>query len=292
MTTKIYLMNIEKSTPAGIQLANDPHFLNLQGKTLRSNTSEAYKTSIDQYTEFCENKGYDTKDEVSALAFLNELSKEKSYNTVATRFYAIRYYFNQNNINFNISVFNNFLKALANAKVDRNENIKKKTPALTKEKINEHINELNTEYQGIVWLIYYGAFRVSELIALTTGNIEQSRNGFTITINTAKNLKAGKTQYKFIKADTPAGRFLLERLQETDQNKRLIKQSRQTINTVITRKFKGYNAHSLRAGFITDALNNGASIEEVCTQTGQSLATAQSYYNQIRANENNAVNYL
>lgn len=272
-------------------LINDNYFTQSDGDALRKSTRESYNFAVKQYFNFCQTSGYEINHE-SFLVFLKNITKKYKYSSVESYFYGIRYYFEQNNIPYNKNIFNNFLKAMKNQLADAGKQIKKKTPALTKIEIQKKINELSIDYREIVWCLYYGAFRASELLVLTPENITTRDSGYVITIANSKTYKRGVFHYKFIPANTPAGHAIKRRLEITKTNHKLFLQTRQAVTTTINRKWPGYTAHSLRAGFVTDAIISGATVEQVAEQTGHSFSGVQEYYRQIKPDRNNAVNML
>ncbi len=275
-----------KKVNTEISLNTNERLKEISNHVNRKNTAKTYNHALNLFLSEYE------PTQQNLLLWLASLSTKYSINTLRTYFYAIRKYFEQNDIQLTEIVFKNFFKGLTNEKIEQNKAIKNKVKALTKNLILEHINELSPAYRAIVWALYYGAFRVSELLTLTPQNFSETAKGYTITIINAKNLKQGKEHYKFIPKTSPAYEVFKSYLSTANENEKLFKVSRQAISTTISRKWKGYTAHSLRAGFVTDAFNLGASVESVCTQTGQTLATAQNYYRQIKASDNNAVNLL
>jgi len=252
----------------------------------RANTRNTYEYAVKLFLS-----KYDAS-ELNLLLFITELSNVYSVSSVRTYYFAVKKYFDTIGIQVNVSKFKMFFTGLENMKSEHGEVLRKKTNALTKSEILKGINEMSTDYKEIVWVLYYGAFRVSELLNIRKSDVSDNGNGYVIEISSAKNLKSGKKQYKFIPKHTPAFEVLKRRLKISTDTEKLFKQSRQSVTTTINRKFAGFTSHSLRAGFITDTLNLGASIESVCNQTGQTLATAQTYYRQIKADVNNAVNLL
>jgi integrase len=271
--------------------------------TMRKNTRETYGKQFQKFIEFCQEQGYsletgETHEEGRQImerllkAYISESATNYSISTVKTRFYAIVKALQYRGILINTQAFKELIRSKENKKIEERQTIRNRVHALTKDKILRNIDNLKKDYRDIVWLLYYGAFRVSELLSLMPQDIEVQNNGYKITIRTAKNLKVGKEHYKFIPKDTPAGLALKERLNNAMEGERLFTQTRNAVSMTITRNWKGYTAHSLRSGFITDAINKGASVEQVCSQTGQTLATAHEYYRQLKVDENNAVNLI
>jgi len=154
---------------------------------------------------------------------------------------------------------------------------------------------------------FWGGFRRSELAALSWDQLKEHKQGMTLQMQNSKTDQEGKIQHVKIfpsrnTADIcPIKSIRAWRLLNPHQhifvsidrhgnikNKAL---SGTDIYRIIKKYFgKEYSAHSLRAGFVTEAAANGANYSEIQQQTGhKDINTIQKYTRFTDAWEGNAV---
>lgn len=279
------------------KLNNDSFFQEIEKNIKRKNTISTYKTYIDQYALFCTINSYDELSQISLLFFLKEIIhiRKQSVSTGKTAYYAISTIFEKNNTRLDSYIFKNFFSGVANMKAEKNEPIKEKTKALTLDLLMKEYDSISNDYQLLIKWLYLGAFRVSELISLKVSDLEFRANGVYITIRYAKNLKVGREFIKFIpyseNTKDCAATEMKNRVKSLKATDLIFDGYKRTaVTNYINRKFEGYTSHSLRAGHVTDAVNAGQTLEQICKQTGQTVQTAQSYIDSIAADQNNSVN--
>lgn len=277
-------------------LNRDLLFIEISKNINRENTNKTYKIYLDQYFAYCEEVTIKNDSQISLLAFIHELNKQgKKIQTLKTAYYSILPYFKKNKLHCDAYIFTDYFRGLSNLRV-KTETIKKKTRAITLDMLLNKIDEFKETCQLLILLLYFGAFRVSELLNIRFSDIEVNGKGIYLTLRAAKNLKAGREHVKFIpysKGSICVATSLINYMKSNNKKDTDIlfeDINRNQLSMFVSRKFKGYSAHSLRAGFITDAINNGQSLEQICKQTGQTVATAQTYIDNIDIDRNNAVN--
>lgn len=278
-------------------IQSDEFFKEVGKNTKRKRTIETYEVYRNGYKEFCSNNNYNPLLQHSLLFYLKDIIKSgRSVKTAETAYYANIELFELHSARLDSYLFANFFTGVKNIKLENNEIIKKKTKAIVLTDLIDKLPGISEAYKIVLIWLYFGAFRVTELLNLNENDIEFRTEGAYITIRQAKNLKAGRTQMKFIprigNGNCPVG--MMEGFLKDNGGKQPIFKdySRNKVTMYISRKFAGCGSHSLRAGFVTDAINCGQSLEQICRQTGQTVATAQSYIDNIAVNQNNAVNEL
>ena len=273
-------------------IENDSFFKKLSENVKRKRTIKTYKVYQDKYKVFCINNYFNPLFQQTLLLFLKSLVElNKSVSTIKTAYYANLHIFESNTIRCDSYLFRNFFTGLENIKTENNEIIKKKTNAITSYELLIMFPILNDTYKPIVLWLYFGAFRITELLSLNKNDIEFKSNGAYITIRNAKNLKRGRVHIKFIprvnNINCPVASmesFIKDKPENIFEGF-----TRNQVSMYISRKFKGCSSHSFRAGFITDAINCGQTLEQICKNTGQTVATAQGYIDNISVDQNNAV---
>lgn len=273
-------------------LNSNPDFKNIQENVKRKNTVDTYKIYMDKYTNYCTKNSFNINSQVSLLSFLQSIRDSGlKLQTLKTAYYSVMPHFEKNSLPLNSYVFKNYFTGVANIIV-KTESVKEKTKAITLEMLSSKEDEFSNKYKDLLFMLYFGAFRVSELLNVRKKDVVINGIGIYITIRDAKNLKNGAELVKSIrytsKENCPVRSFA-ELVNNTEENEKVYEGfDRFSITRYISRKFKGYSAHSLRAGFVTDMVNSKQSLEEICKHTGQTAATAQKYIDNIDIDKNNA----
>lgn len=151
---------------------------------------------------------------------------------------------------------------------------------------------------------FWGAFRRSELVALTVADLQQSDSGLVVTVQRSKTDKAGKGKHKQLEriggAVCPVaalqawlnaaginsgalfrgvGRW--ENVQagalDSGETAKIIKRACEAAG-IEPRAFAG---HSLRRGFVTEGKLAGVADSDLTEQTGQTLQTLQRYNEEL-----------
>lgn len=175
----------------------------------------------------------------------------------------------------------------------------KQAKAIKKGEVHELINTIKEQqYKTIFALMFWGAFRVSEITKLRLENIQQTDKGFIIQL-AGVYTKTGAELYKFIPTNTAAHEQLTVWLKTRKNNEYLFytKNDNQLSRVDIHRKLKTQNTalqtHSFRAGAITTAAQNGATISEIQALSGhKSIQMIQTYTRSEDITKNNAVSKL
>lgn len=156
---------------------------------------------------------------------------------------------------------------------------------------------------------FIGAYRRSELAATRMEDLTFDEKGITVFIPRSKKDQQGQGQYKvipyhsrpelcpvrtFMKYQKAVGIsegfvFVSPRKGDRPQYDKPIPSK--SIYDIFKPYLKGgnYVPHSLRAGFITEAKRAGSDDYAICNQTGQKVATIQTYVRPINAWDHNAV---
>lgn len=168
--------------------------------------------------------------------------------------------------------------------------------------------------RALLLIGYAGAFRRSELTAIVGADLEFSADGVVITLRASKTdslrkgrkvpipftrtrdcpVKALQTWLRQSPADAASPVF---RSIDRDGNLRSRHMNAGSVGLILRRSLKqagldpnGYSAHSLRAGFVSDAARSGAPTWAIQRQTGhRSEATVHRYIRELGDFERNAV---
>lgn len=156
---------------------------------------------------------------------------------------------------------------------------------------------------------FFGAFRRSEIAALTWENLTTDDKGVTVLVERSKTDQDGKGTVKVLpyrpKPDACPVRALnaLQQLASSTSvfpeirkgdNVTSEAMSARAVDRIVKRYFgQQYSAHSLRAGFVTEAAAKGATHQQIMTQSGhKDVKTVQRYTRFTDAWEANAATLL
>lgn len=186
----------------------------------------------------------------------------------------------------------------------------KKTPLLAKD-IKEMVDSLGTSEKDIrnkalLLLGFIGAFRRSELVSLKVSDLDFQDRGLAITVRKSKTDQEGKGQLKAIPyaqdfqfCPVKASKEWLQISTKTGDDLLFDLTDRQVANIVkrlarkIGRNEKDFSGHSLRSGFVTQAVMNGRQITTIMAQTGhKSIPVLNEYIRRASVFDGNAASGL
>jgi site-specific recombinase XerD len=279
-----------------------------------ANTWRAYERHLTQFQAWCENYDF-TAEKISPAVintYLTDAADHYSLSSIEQIMAALRFWFDQAdgpNPTNHVSV-----KRLMEGIRREKGRLVKQSPALRFEKIQQVCIELAAQEGAkalrdrcLLLLGYFGAFRRSELAALYRQDLHESERGFTVMVRKSKTDQHGKGMLKAMPyrkeaLTCPASTLkkYLDLLPVADNQplftsiNRWGKVSQKAISDkavdLIVKEYFGkeYSAHSLRAGFITDARKRGASDAAITAQTGQKAVTLERYTRFVDVWEMNA----
>lgn len=284
------------------------------------NTRRAYDTDLEQFSEFCLRAGLEAMPATpeTIARYITDIETSFKASTIQRKVSAISKAHKQAGFVSPTShpQVKEVLKGLRNERSDQRQ---KQAPALTVEQVERaarNLADVNTNKalrdRAALLLGFFGAFRRSELASLRWEDIQDDNNGLTIFIRKSKTDQEGKGQYKVFPyrsnpkacpvralsawqmCDQVTGRdYVFTSITKGDNvNDKPL--SGRDIDRLIKRLFTDdYSAHSLRAGFVTEARRKGARIEAIKMQTGhKSDATVLRYSRSLDAWEDNAAMLL
>lgn len=281
------------------------------------NTRKAYDSDISEFVQWCEDRGV-SADQVGAkqieefISFLDDLGRKPT--TIKRKVYAISKAFQVAEI-LNPVRSESVLATLEGmTRTKAREGVKKKqAKPLTIQQVDSKLKELGaidkpkSRRDAVLILVgLIGAFRRSELAGLKWEQIQEDEKGMTIQMGVTKTDQTGeRKQVKIIPFRSNPEKCPVRLLKawrkenSTDfvfpsitkggnLNDRPI--SDRHVDHWIKKLFgPDYSAHSLRAGFITDAARKGANYEQIMRQSGhKSVQTIRTYTRIADAWEANA----
>jgi integrase len=186
----------------------------------------------------------------------------------------------------------------------------KKTPLLVKD-IKAMVDSLGTSEMDIrnralLLLGFVGAFRRSELVSLKVSDLDFQDRGLAIIVRRSKTDQEGKGQLKAIPysedlryCPVRASKEWLQISMKTSEDLLFDLTDRQVANIVkrlahkIGRNEHHFSGHSLRSGFVTQAVMNGRQITTIMAQTGhKSIPILNGYIRRASIFDGNAANGL
>ena len=268
-------------------------------------TRKAYTSDLKIFSTWCESRGLvsmPTTSEVVAL-FLGDQAKEGvASSTLTRRTAAIKF---AHEAHGHESPTGSKLVSSTMKGIRRTGSTKKQKAPATADRLTTMISFCPDTLAGlrdkaILLLGFAGAFRRSELAALTVGDIEETQEGLRVTIRKSKTDQEGVGQV--IAIPTGARLMVVKALQDwikkaeiTDGflfrpitkggNLRTIQLSDRSISEIV-KKYAGlaglnasdFSGHSLRAGFLTSAAENGATVFKMAeVSRHKSIETLRGY---------------
>lgn len=283
--------------------------------THSQNTKQSYKSDVKHLEKFCNEFGLDISNlnEESYLIFLSsQIDKGFKVSSIKRQIVAInKYLTSKHGYNFKKSeTAKDLLKGALRTKrekfLDDYRTNKEASKAITLDDLkkaiwkiseSEKINDtLKLRNKTLLLAGFVGGFRVSELLNIRKSDLVFSQKGGEVILHKTKtNQDLTKKEIKTIPfakdanfcpvvalqdltKDLKDNDFVFQSIQKggISTGKKL---SRQSFNNLI-KKYVGseYTTHSLRAGMVTTAYENGSNIKDIMTRTGhRDLNTAMSY---------------
>lgn len=151
--------------------------------------------------------------------------------------------------------------------------------------------ERDIRNKALILLGFVGAFRRSELVGLKVSDLDFQDRGLVVTVRRSKTDQEGKGQLKAIPyaqefkyCPVKASKEWLQISTKSGEDVLFDLTDRQVANIVkglahkIGRKEQDFSGHSLRSGFVTQAVMNGKQITTIMAQTGHKSIPVLSEY--------------
>lgn len=267
-------------------------------KSVSDNTKSAYAKDLSQFSYYCHQSGLEVSEmggkalERVLLSFASwyfDINGAKTA-TVKRKVYAIASL-------LDITPSREFKRMLAGIK---NENIETgNTAGITKavsmdmirREVYSNREAKNFERdRALILCLFFGAFRVSELLEAKIGNLTKSGQGYELRIFGTKTNKTEQGHLKILPLRDDSicpTRALDSYFVSVSQNNNkvnlkndvLFSLSRVQVNRIVKKWFgDSYSSHSLRAGFITEAIIKGIDKKAIKNQTGHKTDAMIDYY--------------
>lgn len=311
--------NLQRINPGTIAKADQARINTLYNEAMADNTRRAYATDWRDFEAFCQDRGIDPLSagvEVIAAYITDLHDAGRKISTIRRKVSTVSSAYAEAGLP----------RPTDNAKIRKllkgTSNTQRKAGIRTEEAAAISLQQLEAvctslmrdgsaaaiRDRAILVTGFFGAFRRSELAGITWEQVAKDNNGFTVELTAAKNIKDGETQVKAfpfrsniavcpvraleawqrISGATTGPVFTvvskLGRMEATGIYDKII-------DRLVKRYFgNDYSAHSLRAGFITEAGRKNISAVSIAHQTGhKTLQMIQKYTRFANAWEGNAV---
>jgi len=308
---------IHKHTSTEIAKVSYDATLNELYKTSEAeNTTKARKSDISHFINFCLQNQLQADSE-AFLQYIGYLSTVSKYSTLERKYtYVSKWLKEKNRYTFTPEQIEGLKRIKKGAKNKLyTERPVKKAPALQQSVLFPLLDNMKKTKRGqyrnytLLLVTYFGGFRISEALNMKVEDIAFTPEGATIALPKSKNHQTEKT-YKFLPfASSHCPVIALRKLLKlTGIDSGFVFQtfrSKETINSgkPLDRNYAGkfmqkigggvFSTHSLRAGFVTDAYERGASITAIMHQTGhKSSEQVLGYVRSKNIMQNNAVTFL
>lgn len=283
----------------------------IESNIYSESTKNAIKIDCNQFQNFCASTNLEIN-EFSFFVFLTEISKTRKASTLKRKASLIQKIVKVTNT----EKFKNILKGASNT--INKTNSKKQATAITKNIIEnstvskQAVSLIEKRNKAIILMSFYGAFRTSEIINLQLNNITFESDGIVVKIENSKTDKNKEGLFKFIPYNFANKNIcpvlaLKDYLESANIQNGIIfrsiqkggkvtenKLNRSNTNLIVKDAFNSnFSTHGLRAGFVTEASNKGATIQQIMQQTNHK--TAQNvicYVRSIDVKKNNAVSII
>lgn len=306
------------TTPHGVAKYDDKtkEFL-LSG--LSDNTRKAYTAGIKHFSTWCEANGRTAfpADEQTLLGYIQSQVGQAKPSAVKLRLSAIRKVHKmQGQPMPDTDAIDTAVKAFARVTADKHQDkrLKMAKPTLEND-LRDALSKvgsrpLDVRDKAISLLMYFGAFRKSEVVALTVEDLTFDADGVTVLIRKSKTDQQGEGNYKYLPFKgtllcpvTALKTWLSIRNEESTAlfqplNRAGIAQAKgihpQNIHNAVKRIFGAdFSTHSFRAGFVTQARINGATNAQIMAQTHHKTGAMIDRYTRIQdTKKHNAVNLI
>ncbi len=268
----------------------------IKGLQGANNTERAYRADLDDYVKWCKEQELVALPATPAVLgeYVSALASHKRWATISRRLTAIRKWHELHGQESPLS--DRWFKATLKGIQREHGTHAQQSPAFAAGKLKQVIRNLETERKGVprftqlrdkvvLLLGFMGAFRRSELVALSVEHVQFSEDGVVISYFGSKTNQTGLLEEKaFFYSPDPTicpvrtlKRWveLLERTQgpllvRVRKGNELTQErlSDQSVNKIVKSYLgKDFSAHSLRASFVTTAKLNGAEDSEIMQQT-------------------------
>lgn len=283
-----------------------------------NNTIKSYKSDWKDFVAYCRERevAYLTADANTVINYVAEMAETKKVSTIVRRLSSISQAHQA--ANCGSPTFSFGVKAVIKGIKKTKGMIPNKKTAAVIEDIRMMINTLGENLidvrdRALILVGFAGAFRRSELVAITMDDLEFNRDGLAIMLRHSKTDQDGQGYKKGIpygsNPETCPVRSLQDWLSQSKINDGTIFRSINKYGTIsnkglcdksvalVVKKLvkkagldeRKYSGHSLRSGLITTAANRGVDERSIMKQSGhKSLAVMRSYIQDATLFKNNA----
>lgn len=283
-----------------------------------NNTIKSYKSDWKDFVTYCRKREVDylTADVNTVINYVADMADTKKVSTIVRRLSSISQAHQA--ADCESPTFSFGVKAVIKGIKKTKGTIPNKKTAAVIEDIRMMINTLggsltDVRDRALILIGFAGAFRRSELVAITMDDLEFTRDGLTIMLKHSKTDQEGQGYKKGIpygsNPETCPVRSLQDWLSRSKITEgaifRSVNKSGKVGNkglcdntvAVIVKKLvkaagldeKKYSGHSLRSGLITTAANRGVDERSIMKQSGhKSLTVMRSYIQDATLFKNNA----
>jgi len=291
---------------------------NILKDSIPKNTLKAYSSDWDHFSSWC--KSYNLTNlpasPETVTYYLTDISSDYKVSTLERRLATISKVHKLVDEESPISdpKVTELMKALRRTKGTKKRKVKPLlSPHIKKICTNLSDKLIDVRDRALLLLGFSGGFRRSELVALKRSNIEKTKEGLIVTLEKSKTDQEGSGRQVGItygsNLETCPVRSYLTWLDNSDIEEGYIFRSitrhgrmkssslsPQSVALIVKKRVEEigldsnkFSGHSLRAGFVTEAFQNGASTIAVKNTTGHSSEKVLSeYYRPATLFENNA----
>lgn len=259
----------------------------LVSKSVSKNTKKAYKKDFEQFALYCSENNIDLNDkkqqEWALLAFASSYfdNRKAKTSTIKRKVYSIASV-------LDIEPSRAFKKVLAGIQNENieNGNTEEMTKAVSMDMLRDAIikRENKKNYnrdRALILCLFFGAFRVSELLTAKRSHLTKTNTAYELKIYGTKTNKSEQGQLKLLPFRDDSlcvGSALDIYLNESDFDT-LFNMTRMQANRIVKKWFGAdYSSHSLRTGFITEAVAKGIDKKAIKNQTGHKTDVMIDHY--------------
>ena len=283
------------------------------------NTQKAYKTDLKQFFVFCQGLNLNPlpASEKTIMTYIAYMAEHKKYK-VATIYRKLACIVKVHAVKGFSSPVTHKVQQMLKGVKEKKWIAQKTAPAFDENTLKNILQNFDDDKpihlrnKALFLLHFAGAFRVSELLALNIEDLEFKTDFLIITITKSKTNQQGKIQQVAIpygsNPQTCPIRTTQKRLESLQKKSWPLfvavnkggaisssRLNRKNYNNRVVKKYvgKNYSSHSFRHSFITCAIHNGATINEIMVQTHhKSVQTVLRYFQQRDLTRQNAVTKL
>ena len=313
MDIELYNQNDKNLT---IGKEEQDHLRFLINESIPLNTRIAYQSDWKMFNQWCQSRNLvplPCSPETLAL-FLMDESKTKSPKTIIRRIASIKFVHEAKNLDTPTN--DKVVKKLLRGIVRTSNHITEKKAPVTAERLEQMVGFCQytitgTRDRALLLLGFAGAFRRSELVALTMKDIVKTPEGIKVTIRKSKGDQDGKGQtiaipngtrfrivdalLAWIKVANITDGFIFRSIRKGGKVQQFPLTCKSVANIVKQYASQAgltvsdFSGHSLRSGFLTSAARSGASVFKMMeTSRHKNIETLSGYVRSENLFENHA----